>query len=106
MTAALEISILTKVIAVLQGMVCLRHRQVTAEMRFAEDLDLDSLDVMDVALHIEKVFDVEFPLEVIATFRSLTDVVRYLSSRYFPEATQFASELAQGDSVLSVSGDP
>ncbi len=96
MTAALESSILAKVIAVIQGMVCLRSRQITAEMRFAEDLDLDSLDVMDVALHIEEAFDTEFSLEVIATFRSLVDVVRYLSSRYFPEAAEFAGELAQG----------
>ncbi len=75
MTAALESSILAKVIAVIQGMVRLRNRQLTVA------------------------FDIEFPLEVIATFRSLVDVVSYLSRRYVPEAAEFAGELAQEDAV-------
>ncbi len=89
MTAALESSILAKVIAAIQQMAFLRNsHQITAETRFAEDLGLDSLDVMEIILRIEEVFDTEFSPEVIAGFRGVPDVVRYLSCRFFPEAAE------------------
>lgn len=94
MTTALESSILAKVIAAIQGMMFLHDVQITAETRFGEDLDLDSLGVMEVMLRIEEVFDAEFSREAIGCFRNVADVTRYLSARFFPEVASLDLELA------------
>ncbi len=90
MTAALENSILAKVIAAIQQTVFLRDVQITPETRFAEDLGLDSLDVTEIALHLEEVFDVEFPQEVIAHLGRVADMLRYLSRRFFADTPELA----------------
>ena len=91
MTAALDASILSKVIAAIQHVAFLEHVQISAETRFEEDLGLDSLDVTEVVFHIEDVFHTEFTSEVISRFRCVADVVRYLSRRFFTDTLEFAA---------------
>ncbi len=88
MTSAFDNSILAKVTAAIQATTFLQAFQITAESRFDEDLDLDRLEVMEVVIHIEEVFDTEFPAEVILQFESVPDVVRYLSRRFFSDAAE------------------
>lgn len=88
MTSAFENSILARVTTAIRDTTFLHNLQITAESRFDEDLDLDRLDVMEVMIHIEEVFDTEFPAEVILRFKSVPDVVRYLSRRFFPDAAE------------------
>ena len=71
MTAALENSILAKVIAAIQQTVFLRDVQIPPEPRFAEDLGLDSL---------------------VVTIDAPADVLRYVSRRFFAD-----SDLALAD---------
>jgi len=89
-TSAFESSILARVTAAIQHTTFLQDDQITPHSRFDEDLDLDRLEVMEVMIHIEDVFDTEFPAEAILQFESVPDVVRYLSRRFFPDAAELA----------------
>ncbi len=89
MTDALENSILARVIAAIQETAFSQTLAINRESRFVEDLDLDSLDVTEVVLHIEEAFDTEFSSETIARFHSVSDVVNHLSRRFFPDAAEF-----------------
>ncbi|HVS62936.1 MAG TPA: acyl carrier protein [Thermoanaerobaculia bacterium] len=48
---------------------------ITAETRLREDLGLNSLDAVDLALELEDELDIEVPDEQLATFQKVGDVV-------------------------------
>lgn len=48
---------------------------ITPETRLREDLGLNSLDAVDLALELEDKLDVEVPDEQLATFQKVSDVV-------------------------------
>ena len=52
--------------------------KVTMESDIVEDLEADSLDVVDLVMTIEDEFGLEVPDEEIENFRSVGDVVRYI----------------------------
>jgi acyl carrier protein len=89
-TSAFESSILARVTAAIQHTTFMHDDGITPQSRFDEDLGLDRLEVMEVMIHIEDVFDTEFPTEAIVQFESVPDVVRYLSRRFFPDAAELA----------------
>ncbi|WP_171033898.1 phosphopantetheine-binding protein [Lichenicoccus roseus] len=92
MTELLESSILTKVISAIDRTCFLRDVRITATSRFEEDLDMDSIELMEVLLHLEEVFGTVIRPEAIAGFFGVQDVVRHLSGRFFADA-----EVADGD---------
>ena len=49
---------------------------ITAETRLREDLGLNSLDAVDLALELEDELEIEVPDEQLATFQKVGDVVR------------------------------
>ena len=91
MTESFGNSILERVTTAILETAFLHDVQITADSRFDEDLDLDRLEVMEIVIHIEEVFDTEFPAEAILRFESVPDVVRYLSRRFSPDAAELAS---------------
>ena len=52
--------------------------EITMETLVMEDLQADSLDVVDMAMSLEDEFGVEIPDEDLEKIRSVGDIVRYL----------------------------
>ena len=56
----------------------LDESKITMDSDIVEDLEADSLDVVDVVISLEDAFGVEVPDEVIEDFKTVGDVVRYV----------------------------
>lgn len=54
--------------------------KVTPEVKFADDLGLDSLDVVEVVMAIEDEFAIEIPDQEADKIVSIADAVEYISS--------------------------
>lgn len=87
MTDALNRSIAAAVIEAIRRCFFLPDAQITVETRFAEDLALDSLDILEVAMALEDKFDLEFSRDVINRFRAVSDVVAHLSRYFFHDVS-------------------
>lgn len=56
----------------------LEEGKITMESDIVEDLEADSLDVVDLVMTIEDEFGLEVPDDQIEGFRTVGDVVRYI----------------------------
>ncbi len=56
----------------------LEESKVTMDSDIVEDLEADSLDVVDLVMTIEDEFGLEVPDDQIEGFRTVGDVVRYI----------------------------
>ena len=56
----------------------LDESKITMDSDIVEDLEADSLDVVDLVMSMEDEFGVEVPDEVIEGFKTVGDVVRYI----------------------------
>jgi len=52
--------------------------QVTADKVFADDLDLDSLSMVELALAVEERFDLRIPEEAVSQLVTVGDMAAYL----------------------------
>ncbi len=52
--------------------------EVTPETVIREELDADSLDLVDLVMSFEDEFRVEVPDEAVANFRTVGDIVKYI----------------------------
>lgn len=64
--------------AILCDQLDLEEDNVTMESDIVEDLEADSLDVVDLMMTIEDEFSLEVPDEEIENFRTVGDVVRFI----------------------------
>uniref|UniRef100_A0A915DVV3 Acyl carrier protein n=1 Tax=Ditylenchus dipsaci TaxID=166011 RepID=A0A915DVV3_9BILA len=55
-----------------------RADKLVLDARFAEDLALDSLDQVEVAMSLEEEFDIEIPIETADKFKTPRDVVKFI----------------------------
>lgn len=53
---------------------------ITADTRIAEDLNADSLDVVELLMAIEDEFELEIPDEQIETIKTVGNLVDYIQS--------------------------
>lgn len=53
---------------------------ITLETKIAEDLNADSLDVVEMLMAIEDEFNIEIPDEEIENFKTVNDVVEYIQN--------------------------
>ena len=51
---------------------------INADTRIAEDLNADSLDVVELLMAVESEFDIEIPDEAIESLKTVGDVVDYI----------------------------
>lgn len=51
---------------------------ITVDTVLLEDLDADSLDLIDLAMSLEDCFEVEVPDEELENFKTVGDIVRYI----------------------------
>lgn len=63
----------------------LEEDKVTMESDIVEDLEADSLDVVDLVMTIEDEFGLEVPDDQIEGFRTVGDVVRYIEANTVKE---------------------
>lgn len=52
--------------------------EVKPEASFIDDLGADSLDLVELVMHMEEVFDVEIPDEQAENIRSVQDAINYI----------------------------
>lgn len=55
--------------------------QVTPDAKFREDLNADSLDVVELVMAFEEEFDIEIPDEDAEKIQSVSDAVAYIKER-------------------------
>ena len=55
--------------------------EVELDKRLSEDLDIDSLDAVEIGMALESAFDIEIPDEELAKFETVKDVVDYIESQ-------------------------
>ena len=55
--------------------------EMTMDTKIAEDLEADSLDVVQLLMSIEDEFEVEIPDEEIENMKTIGDVVEYIQSK-------------------------
>ena len=53
------------------------EEDITMDTNLKEDLDADSLDMVDLAISFEDEFEVEVPASVLEKFETVGDIVRY-----------------------------
>lgn len=58
----------------------IKKENVTAVARFKEDLDLDSLDAVEIVMLIEEEFSIEIPDAEADKIASVADAIAYVSS--------------------------
>ena len=70
--------VLEKVAAILSAQVEVDADKITMDTDFVEDLNADSLDVVDMLMSLEDEFDVEIPDEEIENIHTVGDLVSYI----------------------------
>ncbi|MGB8698317.1 MAG: acyl carrier protein [Thermosynechococcaceae cyanobacterium] len=55
--------------------------QVTAEANFQNDLNADSLDVVEMVMALEEAFEVEIPDEAAEEIKTVQDAVDYIAGK-------------------------
>lgn len=63
---------------ILMDQLDLEEEKITMESDIVEDLEADSLDVVDLVMSIEDEYGLEVPDDQIENFRTVGDVVRYI----------------------------
>ena len=57
-----------------------KPENLSAQTSFKEDLNVDSLDVVEIVMALEEFFDVEIDDEEVLKFNTIGDVVKYIES--------------------------
>lgn len=56
----------------------LNEDEVTMTSNIVEDLSADSLDLVEIAIEIERIYDIDIPEEMMTAFETVADVVDYI----------------------------
>lgn len=67
-----------KVKAILGEQFDVEEDKITLETKISEDLDADSLDVVDLLMSIEDEFEIEIPDGEIENIKTVGDLVKYI----------------------------
>lgn len=59
----------------------LTPEQIVPEARLVEDLGLDSLDAVELAIAVERKFDIEVPEEELTRLKTVADMLALVASR-------------------------
>lgn len=71
--------VLDRVIEVIKNFEKVTHSKITATAKFKDDLDLDSLDAVEVVMALEEEFCIEIPDSEADKILSIPDAVAYIS---------------------------
>ncbi|MBT6326539.1 MAG: acyl carrier protein [Bdellovibrionales bacterium] len=70
-----------KVIKLVSDATKVEASKISAETNFVEDLNLDSLDIVELMMKMEDDFGIEIPEEDAEGLKTVKDVVSYLESK-------------------------
>ena len=70
--------VLEKVKMILSNQFDVEEDAITPETNIADDLGADSLDVVELTMALEEMFDVEIPDEEIERIRTVGELVSYI----------------------------
>ena len=70
-----------KLIAIIEEKLNVEGKEITAESRFKEDLEADSLDLFELVMALEEEYGVEIPSEQLENFTTVGSVVEYLKGK-------------------------
>jgi acyl carrier protein len=74
-------SIETRIIAGLAKIKKTKPETIQKQARLIEDLNIDSLDTLDLIFQLEEEFDIEIPQEDQLQFSTVQDVIGYVQER-------------------------
>ncbi|MBP3329629.1 MAG: acyl carrier protein [Clostridia bacterium] len=69
---------LEKIKKIISEQFALSEDDITEDTVIMEDLDADSLDLIDLAMSLEDCFEVEVPDEELENFKTVGDIVKYI----------------------------
>jgi acyl carrier protein len=72
--------ILDAIAKIVEGVADVDSADVTAEKSFVDDLDIDSLSMVEITVQVEDMFEVRIPDERVAELRTVGDAVSYVAS--------------------------
>ena len=75
--------VLEKVKAILSSQFDVEEDSITPETNIADDLNADSLDVVDLLMSLEDEFDVEIPDEQAEHIRTVGELVSYIEENMY-----------------------
>ncbi|MDG2977127.1 acyl carrier protein [Latilactobacillus curvatus] len=76
-----EQEIFDKIAAIIGDRFELNKDQVTNELNFKEDLDADSIDIVEFVLELEDTFGAEIPDEEAEKIGTVADAVAYIETK-------------------------
>lgn len=76
--ARTEAEIITGLAEIVEEVTGIEPSEVTPEKSFVDDLDIDSLSMVEIAVQTEDRYGVEIPDEDLAKLRTVQDVVDYV----------------------------
>ncbi len=69
-----------KVRSIICDQLDLPEEKVTMESNITEDLEADSLDLVDLVMSLEEEFDAEFPDDDLDSIKTVGDIVRFIEN--------------------------
>lgn len=72
---------LEKVKEIIEEKLSLDGAEITAETRFKEDLNVDSLDLFELVMALEEEFGTEIPSEDLAELTTVGAVIEYIENK-------------------------
>ncbi|MBP5835810.1 acyl carrier protein [Candidatus Phytoplasma meliae] len=72
--------ILEKIKTLIATQLSLEPNIITLKTRFKEDLGLDSLDALELAMEVEKIFNISISDVVLQNFKTVEDIVVYITN--------------------------
>ena len=72
--------VLEKVKAILSEQFDVEEDSITPDTNLSEDLEADSLDVVDLLMSIEDEFEIEVPDEEIENIKTVDQLVKYIDA--------------------------
>lgn len=69
---------LEKIKKIISEQFAIHEDDITEDTVLLEDLDADSLDLIDLAMSLEDCFEVEVPDEELENFKTVGDIVKYI----------------------------
>lgn len=57
------------------------EEDITPESNFADDLEADSLDIVEMLMLLEEKYDIQIPEETAEKLKTVQDVVQYVEAR-------------------------
>jgi acyl carrier protein len=71
-------NILAELAAILEEVADVKPEDVTPEKSFVDDLDVDSLSMVEVAMAVEEKFNAKIPDEELSNLKTVGDAIDYI----------------------------